>query len=94
MRSVPSRAHSHRESHRAPAGWGRRRAVVALIDQDGTGELYLRDLEFKDTDWFYVGMADITLAMTVQILDAELPGPLVNTSGLVRVSDGGSDFPI
>ncbi|MCZ6773372.1 MAG: OmpA family protein [Proteobacteria bacterium] len=35
---------------------------VAVIDQDGTGELYLRDLEFKDTDWFYVGMADITLA--------------------------------
>ena len=35
---------------------------VAVLDAEGAGELYLRDLEFKKKDWFYVGMADLTLA--------------------------------
>ncbi len=35
---------------------------VAVIDDEGSGELYLRDLEFKSNDWFYVGMADLTLS--------------------------------
>jgi len=36
---------------------------VAVIDKDdGRGELYLRDLEFKERDWFYVGMADLTFS--------------------------------
>ena len=35
---------------------------VALVDKEGSGELYLRDLEFKTNDWFYVGMADLTLS--------------------------------
>ena len=35
---------------------------VAVIDKEGSGELYLRDLEFKTRDWFYVGMADLTLS--------------------------------
>ena len=35
---------------------------VAVLDQDGGGELYLRDLEFENNDWFYVGMADMTFA--------------------------------
>jgi flagellar motor protein MotB len=35
---------------------------VAVIDQQGAGELYLRDLEFKSNDWFWVGMADLTLS--------------------------------
>ncbi len=35
---------------------------VALVDQEGSGEMYLRDLEFKTNDWFYVGMADLTLS--------------------------------
>ena len=35
---------------------------VAVLDKDGSGELYLRDLEFKTKDWFYVGMADLTLS--------------------------------
>ncbi len=35
---------------------------VAVIDEAGAGELYLRDLEFKSNDWFWVGMADITLS--------------------------------
>ncbi|HEX5648696.1 MAG TPA: hypothetical protein VFX69_03485, partial [Steroidobacteraceae bacterium] len=37
---------------------------VAVLDDAGNGSLYLRDLEFKDTDWFYMGMADLTLAET------------------------------
>jgi len=35
---------------------------VAVVDKEGIGELYLRDLEFKNNDWFYVGMADLTLS--------------------------------
>ncbi len=35
---------------------------VAVVDEQGAGELYLRDLEFESDDWFYVGMADLTLA--------------------------------
>ncbi len=35
---------------------------VAVVDKEGSGELYLRDLEFKTSDWFYVGMADLTLS--------------------------------
>ena len=35
---------------------------VAVVDEEGSGELYLRDLEFESNDWFYVGMADLTLS--------------------------------
>ena len=35
---------------------------VAMVDKEGSGEMYLRDLEFKTRDWFYVGMADLTLS--------------------------------
>ena len=35
---------------------------VAVVDEAGAGELYLRDLEFEDNDWFYVGMAELTLS--------------------------------
>jgi len=35
---------------------------VAVLDEEGAGELYLRDLEFEDNDWFYVGMADLTVS--------------------------------
>ena len=35
---------------------------VAVLDKEGAGELYLRDLEFEDDDWFYVGMADLTVS--------------------------------
>jgi len=35
---------------------------VAMLDKQGSGELYLRDLEFKSNDWFYVAMADLTLS--------------------------------
>jgi flagellar motor protein MotB len=35
---------------------------VAVLDEEGGGELYLRDLEFEQNDWFYVGMANVTFA--------------------------------
>jgi flagellar motor protein MotB len=35
---------------------------VAVLDESGDGKLYLRDLEFESNDWFYVGMADLTLS--------------------------------
>jgi flagellar motor protein MotB len=34
---------------------------VAVLDPAGNGELFLRDLELERNDWFYVGMADLTL---------------------------------
>lgn len=34
---------------------------VALLDPNGNGELYLRDLELEKSDWFYTGIADLTL---------------------------------
>ena len=35
---------------------------VAVLDDAGNGSLYLRDLEFKGTDLFYVGVADLTVS--------------------------------
>jgi len=35
---------------------------VAVLDKEGNGELFLRELELKKSDWFYVGVADVTLA--------------------------------
>jgi uncharacterized repeat protein (TIGR01451 family)/fimbrial isopeptide formation D2 family protein len=34
---------------------------VAVLDEQGNGELFLRDLEMKRDDWFYVGIADLTV---------------------------------
>lgn len=36
---------------------------VAILNQSGNGELYLRDLELKKSDWFFVGLADITASL-------------------------------
>jgi flagellar motor protein MotB len=35
---------------------------VAVLDEVGNGELFLRDLELDQDDWFYVGIADVTLS--------------------------------
>jgi hypothetical protein len=35
---------------------------VAVLDDAGNGSLYLRDLEFKRNDLFYMGIADITVS--------------------------------
>jgi flagellar motor protein MotB len=34
---------------------------VAVLDPAGNGDLYLRDLSFDKNDWFYVGIADVTI---------------------------------
>ena len=35
---------------------------VGVLDAAGNGEVFLRDLELERKDWFYVGMADLTLS--------------------------------
>jgi flagellar motor protein MotB len=35
---------------------------VAVLDEEGNGELFLRDMEFAKNDWFYVGIGDVTVA--------------------------------
>src|SRR5882724_4589033 len=35
---------------------------VSVLDDAGNGSLYLRDLEFKRTDLFYVGIVDLTVS--------------------------------
>lgn len=51
---------------------------VAVLDDSGNGELFLRDLELKKSDWFYVAMADLTLAQSNTNGPAEL---VTNESG-------------
>ncbi|MCX2779274.1 OmpA family protein [Microbulbifer thermotolerans] len=34
---------------------------VAVLDSEGNGELFLRDLQFTDSGWFTVGIADLTI---------------------------------
>ncbi len=51
---------------------------VAVLDQAGNGTLFLRDLEFKKDDWFYVGIADLTWSQTrtkgpAELLQGEKP---------------------
>ena len=45
---------------------------VAVLDAAGNGELFLRDLEVKRSDWFYVGVADFTLSSTSSSSRADL----------------------
>ena len=35
---------------------------VAVLDEEGNGELFLRDMEFAKSDWFYVAIGDVTVA--------------------------------
>src|SRR5215470_15389627 len=48
---------------------------VAVLDDAGNGSLYLRDLEFKRTDLFYVGLVDLTVSKN-------------STSGPARLQEG------
>jgi hypothetical protein len=41
---------------------GTQTVEVAVLDADGNGSLYLRDLEFKRRDMFFVGVADLTVS--------------------------------
>ena len=48
---------------------------VAVLDPSGNGELFLRDLELKKSDWFYVGIADLTLSANDTDDNARLLAP-------------------
>jgi flagellar motor protein MotB len=48
---------------------------VAVLDQDGNGELFLRELALKKSDWFAVGIADLTLSGNKTSGPAELLAP-------------------
>jgi flagellar motor protein MotB len=41
---------------------GQHTVEVAILDRSGNGDLFLRDLDLKRSDWFYVGIADLTIA--------------------------------
>jgi len=41
---------------------GQHTVEVAILDRAGNGDLFLRDLDLKKNDWFYVGIADLTVA--------------------------------
>src|SRR2546427_1606244 len=51
---------------------------VSVLDDAGNGSLYLRDLEFKRTDLFYVGIADLTVSKN-------------SASGLAKLQEGEND---
>jgi flagellar motor protein MotB len=55
---------------------------VAVVDEQGSGDLYLRDLELKSNDWFYVGMADLTLS------ESTASGPI----GLLQGDNAANDY--
>ncbi len=57
---------------------------VAVLDEAGNGELFLRDLQFEGNDWFYVGVADLTLAMN------DTHGPAKAQAGEDSLYDYGS----
>jgi flagellar motor protein MotB len=45
---------------------------LSVLDATGSGELFLRDLELKRNDWFYVGIADFTASQSVTSGPAQL----------------------
>lgn len=40
---------------------GQHKVEVAVLNEEGNGQLFQRHLSLKADDWFYVGMADLTL---------------------------------
>lgn len=48
---------------------------VAVLDESGNGELFLRDLALKSSDWFTVGIADLTASVNKTNGPAELLSP-------------------
>jgi len=48
---------------------------VAVLDKSGNGELFLRDLALKKSDWFTVGIADLTLSTNNNSGPADLVAP-------------------
>ncbi len=48
---------------------------VAVLDENGNGELFLRDLALEESDWFTVGIADVTAAANKTNGPAKLLSP-------------------
>lgn len=48
---------------------------VSVLDRDGNGEMYLRDLEFQKNDWFYVAIGDVTASRSSTSGPAKLVAP-------------------
>ena len=48
---------------------------IAVLNQSGNGELFLRDLALRKSDWFTVGIADLTLSANKTSGPAELVAP-------------------
>lgn len=48
---------------------------VSVLDKEGNGEMYLRDLALEKNDWFYVAIADATLARSSTSGPAKLVAP-------------------
>jgi flagellar motor protein MotB len=64
---------------------------VAVLDEQGNGELYLRDIELERKDWFYVGMADLTLTSNdangpIELLQGENSSYDYNSSADARLA--------
>ncbi len=51
---------------------GQHTVEVAVLDEQGNGSLYLRDLQFEPKDRFYVGIADLTVSESRTTGPAEL----------------------
>ena len=47
-------------------------AEVAVLDDEGAGNLYLRDLKIEQNDWLYAGMADVTWSQNDSSKNAKL----------------------
>jgi flagellar motor protein MotB len=60
---------------------------VAVLDDSGNGSLYLRDLEFKRTDLFYVGIADLTVSKN----SASAPAKLLQGDNVSQPYDSSLD---
>jgi flagellar motor protein MotB len=48
---------------------------VSVLDRDGNGQMYLRDLRLDRNDWFYVAMADVTASKSSTSGPAKLVAP-------------------
>ena len=60
---------------------------VAVLDQEGNGAMFLRDLQFENNDWFYVGIADLT-ASGIGLEGVRRAGGVVAADLAVEGADG------
>ena len=60
---------------------------VAVLDDAGNGSLYLRDLEFKRNDLFYLGVADLTVSKN----SASGPAKLLQGDNVAQPYDSSLD---